>query len=460
MLLRALYDLYDRLEKDERYQMAPRGYSLQNVTFKLVIELDGRLHSIVRLEGDDGGGPRKLQVPGGPKKTGSGLNPSFLWDKAEYLLGFVPPDDKKTSEEVEKVEKRALRAFAAFRESHLGGESKIDCPEFSAVCRFLESWEPDMAADYPDLMDIDQGYGVFQIRAQEGYVHEQPGIRAWWDARPDWENWTEDDGGDDAVLGQCVVTGERDVPIARKHPPIKGVFGAQSTGAALVSFNNDSFASYGKKQSFNAPISETAAYRYTRTLNTLLSPGQRDRHNLLMSGVTVIFWTEEGGAPIVEDAFLRILGHGSAAVEQTDDPVVRERIAAFLKALRRGRIDDVAMDGLAARARYWIVGLARMPRGFTSSLPTTGPLVSCSRKRGLTSMQSSWNMARKTGGLVQNGMCHRSASWSSSLQQKRSTHRHTSRLGSSNPCLLASLIQKPCIPACCDVSVPRLEHKE
>ena len=56
----------------------------------------------------------------------------------------------------------------------------------------------------------------------------------------------------DEEQGQCLVTGENG-RLARLHEPkIKGVLGAQSSGASIVSFNLDAFESYGKNQSFNA----------------------------------------------------------------------------------------------------------------------------------------------------------------------------------------------------------------
>ena len=55
--------------------------------------------------------------------------------------------------------------------------------------------------------------------------------------------------------GICLVTGEK-TGISRIHTTIKGVQGAQSSGAALVSFNAPAFESYGKEQSYNAPVGE------------------------------------------------------------------------------------------------------------------------------------------------------------------------------------------------------------
>ena len=69
------------------------------------------------------------------------------------------------------------------------------------------------------------------------------------------------------------MTGQR-TDISRIHKGIKGVPGAQSSGAALVSFNAPAFESYGKEQSYNAPVGKYAEFAYTTALNYLL--GQRE----------------------------------------------------------------------------------------------------------------------------------------------------------------------------------------
>src|SRR5690606_35332480 len=70
-----------------------------------------------------------------------------------------------------------------------------------------------------------------------------------------WEKKYASDGetGQESVHMTCLITGEQ-IPesrIARLHPNIKNVAGAQSSGAALVSFNKDAFCSYGLEQSYN-----------------------------------------------------------------------------------------------------------------------------------------------------------------------------------------------------------------
>jgi CRISPR-associated protein Csd1 len=66
--------------------------------------------------------------------------------------------------------------------------------------------------------------------------HAKPGNNVW-------------DSDEAAAVGQCLITGETGQPLARLHPSIKGVRGASSSsGADIVSFNKQSFESYGKEQ--------------------------------------------------------------------------------------------------------------------------------------------------------------------------------------------------------------------
>lgn len=339
MILQELHQLYDRLERDPGYDVARPGWSYQKVSLVVVIEHDGSLVSIqdARHVFDGRTIPRRLLVPGSAKPSGSGLNPCFLWDSPGYLLGWDP--DKP---------ERAAAAHEAFRSRHLGAEGAIACDAFSAVCRFLERWDPRSAAEDPVLKELGGGFSVFQIRGETRYVHEVPEIVSWWDAQVA--------ATDPAPSGQCLVTGDVS-PIARLHPKIKGVSGAQPSGATIAGFNDDAYCSYGLSQSFNAPVSEDAAHRYTNALNALLDGPRRDKHRVVVGGTTVAFWTDRPS--VTEDVFAIFLGEGSSPAEDaaSQDPVLRAKLEAFLAALRSGKDvhGDVAVD--PPGTGYFIVGL-------------------------------------------------------------------------------------------------------
>ena len=53
---------------------------------------------------------------------------------------------------------------------------------------------------------------------------------------------------------RCAWSPASRLALERLHPAIKGVWGAQTSGANIVSFNLDAFNSYGKAQGANAPV--------------------------------------------------------------------------------------------------------------------------------------------------------------------------------------------------------------
>ena len=347
MILQALHDLYDRLKDDPSYQVPPPGYSRQKITFKVVITPAGELFQIQDARQIDKGRPRPVQilVPGNNKSPGDVIDPCFLWDNAKYLLGSV--DESKASE---KVKQRTQRAFHAFRERHLELEGEIDCAGFFAVCRFLENWEPSLAREYPILVDAaSTGFGVFQIQGTRGYVHEDATVESWWKQHPLAES--------DAVRAQCLVTGEM-APIARVHRRVRGVLGAQGTGAAIVGFNASAYESYGKTQSYNAPISESAAFEYVTALNALLDGPKRWKHSLRIGDATVGFWT--GRPTVTEDIFLAFASEGSAVHTEgpLEDEGLRAKLVAFLEALRQGREAYGQLEDDPDGTEFFLLGLS------------------------------------------------------------------------------------------------------
>ena len=100
------------------------------------------------------------------------------------------------------------------------------------------------------------------MRNDGAFVHEDALVRRAWD-----DHYRAEGDGPQMI---CLVTGEHGT-VESTHPSVKNVYGAQSSGAALVSFNAPAFCSYGKEQNYNAPTSKYAAFAYTTALNHLLS---------------------------------------------------------------------------------------------------------------------------------------------------------------------------------------------
>jgi CRISPR-associated protein Csd1 len=337
--LAALVDYYHRLEKDPNQEVAKFGYSRQKISFVVVIDLDGSLHAIQDARRESGGKqvPDSMLVPGQSKPSGQGINPCFLWDNGRYMLGCRPDDDDPA---------RTTACFAAFRDMHLGREDEVGDQSFSAVCRFLQRWDPQNAADQPLLLEVGRGFGVFRIRSDDRYVHTRPRVMEYWNK----QILAPSIAGE--VTGTSLVTGSAE-PIARLHEPkIKGVVGAQSSGAVLVGFNDSAYESYGKSQSYNAPIGVRDAFRYTTALNHLLADGAR---RVRIGDATVVFWTDREEAKGAEEVFAALFGESTAAVEAGESGRTVDRLRAFLAAARQGHLADQVSD---PEAPFYVLGLS------------------------------------------------------------------------------------------------------
>ncbi len=341
MILQSLNDLYSRLAADPDYEIAPPGFSPQKISFRIVLNLDGELFAIedARTPNDKGKiMTTPMLVPGEAKPSGSGINPCLLWDNQTYLLGRQPEG---------KRDGFGQERFDAFRDKHLKVEKEINNPQFSAVCRFLESWNTSCIDEFPLLNEVGTGFGVFQIQGERLHVHEQREILDWWNLQQSSDSVKVVD------VAQCLITGET-APIARLHPKIKGVADAQSSGASIVSFSDTAYESFGKTQSFNSPVCEKAAFQYGTTLNSLLTGPKSTKHRLRIGDTTAVFWTEKSTK--VENVFADLIGSGSNALEEVQSEKERFTIERILKAIRDGGHFQDFGDEL--ETPFYILGLA------------------------------------------------------------------------------------------------------
>lgn len=142
----------------------------------------------------------------------------------------------------------------------------------------------------------------------------------------------------------CLLTGNFDKP-ARLHTAIKGVWGAQSSGANIVSFNLDAFKSFGKDQGYNAPVGMKAEFAYTTALNTLLSKGSRQR--IQVGDASTVFWAEKRHE--IEDVLSDIFGE---PLKENPDQDYKQLIAMY-RSPETGAKPELDPD-----TRFYVLGLA------------------------------------------------------------------------------------------------------
>lgn len=337
MILQALTRYYERLLKQGAEGVAPPGYSPGKISYEIVLAADGRVAAVNDIRDTSGKKPRpdSLIVPQPPKRS-SNIAPCFLSDKTSYVLG------------VSATSKRAEQEHTAFKNLHLQQLGKSDDPGLQALCRFLKSWSPDtFTADSRFSEDMLDANLVFRLDGDRQRLHERAAARAIWEQLV---------SASEATTPQaCLITGDERPP-ALLHPAIKGVRGAQSSGASIVSFNLDSFKSYGKDQGANAPVSQEAAFAYTAALNYLLRAGTDNFQKLQIGDTTVVFWAEADDAEQAEEAELTFgaLLNGVTADDDSEAQKIRDVLDNVAKGRPLGSIDPKLQDG----TRMYVLGLA------------------------------------------------------------------------------------------------------
>ncbi|HHK74918.1 MAG TPA: type I-C CRISPR-associated protein Cas8c/Csd1, partial [Rhizobiales bacterium] len=287
-----------------------------------------------------------------PFKRTSGVKANLFWDKTAYVLGVTLKKDARGKPVLDEDENlipelggRTPEEHAAFVKAHealLAGSADAG---LLALLGFVRSWQPDMyaARGFPlDLLDENLVFrldGDCDDNNQPRFIHDRPAARALLSNR----------GGQKAEESLCLVSGTM-APVARLHPAIKGVQGAQSSGASLVAFNADAYESFGKAQGENAPVSESAAFAYGTALNTLL---RRDyKHSVRIGDTTVVFWAETPDRDAANS--LEALMHGS--LNPPDAQAEANKLRDTLRNVASGR--GAAPPPFDPDTRIYILGLA------------------------------------------------------------------------------------------------------
>lgn len=332
MILQALVKYYEDLTEEGK--VAREGWCQAKVSYALNLSREGKILGIVSLKQEVPRGKKKVWIPSPaivPEMVtrSSGVSANFLCDNSKYILGI---DADGTNE-------RVLECFRAAKEKHLDILKDVEGDMAQAVRLYFENWIPEKAQECSEIKEnwenlTDSGNLIFCMgmeNAQDDFYIRQA-----------WNQFRNVSSG--VQEGICLVTGKR-AEISRIHKTIKGVPGAQSSGAALVSFNAPAFESYGKEQSYNAPVGKYAEFAYTTALNYLLS--QRE-YTFQLGDSMVVFWAENG-----EEAYQDFF-----AMAAEPEPDNQEELKGLFENLKRQgviRVNDISLN---PDQRFYILCLA------------------------------------------------------------------------------------------------------
>lgn len=381
MIIQSLCQYYDILDNDENVPISRPGYSSAKVSFSLVLSEDGEIEHIIDLRSDGKKPiPQMMEVPQQDSRA-NGVNPYFLCENAKYVFGVEKlkrvdfekkyPNSsngkgivnicilEENENEVTLVNPRTIEYFEAFKKLQDEILGEIDSPGVKRYLLFLSNWKPEKFLQNQKIVqykdEILSG-GIFVFSDNEGYLHQDK------DVKKAWEKYYSNSNTENSFTSQCLITGDIE-PIARLHQKIKGVVGAQQAGASIVSFNDDSFASYNKDQSYNAPVSETSMFKYTTALNYLLS---QKSNRLRIADTTTVFWAETKDKTCINLAQFLINppmvsqknGEDEGDGEKVRDIATIQLIEDILTKVKQGRIINTEDIGTDPNVNFYILGLA------------------------------------------------------------------------------------------------------
>ena len=336
MILQALVSYYETLSA--RGELPQPGWAPVKVSYVLNLDDQGDITTVVCIKEEVTRGKKKALVPQiiqlpAPVKRTVGVTANFLCDNSSYILGA----DKKGKP------KRSLECFQACKTLHETLLVSVEEPAARALLSFFDHWQPEKLTEHPafahqDMEDLLASANlIFRYRGR--YLHEIPAIRQAWQ---DYYNNSQD-----SQQFPCLVTGKL-APVAQLHPSIKGIYGAQSSGASLVSFNAPAFCSYDREQGLNAPTSQYAAFAYGAALNYLIAT-----QNTRVGDVTLLFWAESG-----EEAYADALKRFGFGGGDEDDQYKEEDLKGLMESLAEGA--DVEWDGtrIDPNMTFYILGIS------------------------------------------------------------------------------------------------------
>lgn len=338
MILQSLVKYYESLA--DAGKVTRPGWCSAKVAIGLNISSEGELLGVIPLKNEEVRGMKTVEVPQSkevPEQVtrSSGVSPNFLCDNSSYILGV----------DTKGKPKRTKECFEASKERHLQILENVHSDIAEAIKSFYQNWNQDEAEaklivseNFEELCAASNL--VFYVDGN--FAQDDSEIRAAWT-----EFYNQKQRGEKGI---CLVTGKQ-TEIARIHGLIKGVPGAQSSGASLIGFNAPAFLSYGKEQSYNAPVGEEAVYGYTTALNYLINTKDIKGYPFRSAiGDTMVVYWSESGKEEYQNAFADIS-------EPTLDN--QEIIRGVFENLEKGGEIDVegVLSGISPDEKFYILGL-------------------------------------------------------------------------------------------------------
>lgn len=342
MLVQALAEYADKnlseLLNDAAWEQKPVPWMLEISTQGAFLSAYPRMTMVTRGK-KQVQVPQEMRVPRSPVNRNSGEHPLLGTDDIAYVIGAGPwtPDKPEDREKAE----RHHEAFVVLMNQ---AASKTGDPALAACAKFYAAPEEVEKARHA-LREAKPGALV--ALSVGGALAENEAVQSFWRQHYDAE-FAERMGGNE---GECIISGTFG-PIAPTHEKIKGAvsLGGQASGVSLMSFDKESFRSYGWERNQNSPVSPGRAMAYVLALNDLLKPDGSESKSAVgkrrdIAGIGFLYWLKN---PADLDAL--------DAMERADPKQVTELLNFKPDAspdANRFYMTGVSGNGGRLRVRYW-----------------------------------------------------------------------------------------------------------
>ena len=333
MLLNALIDLYNKLkEKGEvDIEWNPSG----KVHYGIDINDNGTIFQIIPMI--DGKKPALLKVPISiEKETGSADYEKYICGSGRYFLGYDFKNDV-VKESSSKVTADYHRKLFKDRKSHV----------LDAVTAFFDRYSSNLETLHQDT-DLAKNKDKYKAATFILCYQGKP-LTEYREVCEIWENeFNSRINKDKDFSARSLISGRQDI-IAKTHP---GVSVPGGTNPSLISFNADSFESYGFEQSYNARIGKLEAIKYSSAINYMLS--KNNYHNSL-NGMTLLMWSDT--AEPEYSCFERDILLGMFNKKEDNKTILQSDLKAIADKIAHGEKAEYDNAEIDPDTKFYICGL-------------------------------------------------------------------------------------------------------
>lgn len=326
MIVKRLAEHYEALKEDGR---APAyGWGKAAVNLGLLLSEDGEVRRLISLTQTETMGKKEVtkaqeHIVPMPVVRAINILPNFLCDNATYILGLDPKRGKEKFEDCKRLHHELLM--------------ESENPFAKAICAFFDKWTVNAAGDHPIIINaqkaIEEGRGIVFMLHGDQFAHKQPELQEIWN-----KYYMQKEG---AIKQLCLVSGKHE-PIARLHDKVKGVPGAQSAGANLISINAEAFVSYNLSDGMpSAPIGAYSAFAHVTALNTLLSDFD---HRLDLGDTRMVYWAEKADQKAADLVITSLM-----PPRESEEHILQ---SVFDRVEQGLPVDDIPL-----RERFYVLGL-------------------------------------------------------------------------------------------------------